>query len=64
MSVGTGDHLLDDSLLLAARMAVTDTPVDLAVYPDAPHGFTLFQSEMATAHADHLAAWFESRLEA
>ncbi|HCW00615.1 MAG TPA: hypothetical protein DGK99_04315 [Acidimicrobiaceae bacterium] len=64
ISVGTGDHLLDDSLLLAARMAATDSPVDLAVYPDAPHGFTLLPSAMATAHADRQAAWIEARLDA
>jgi acetyl esterase/lipase len=37
-TVGTADHLLDDSLLMAARWQLAGNPAELLVYPDAPHG--------------------------
>ena len=37
-TVGTTDHLLDDTLLLAARWSVAGNPTELLVYPGAPHG--------------------------
>ena len=38
VTVGTADSLIDENLYLAARMAIAGTPVDLAVYPEGPHG--------------------------
>jgi len=40
MTVGTADHLLDDTLILATRSTVAGNEVDLLVIPHAPHGFT------------------------
>jgi acetyl esterase len=37
-SVGTADHLIDDSLFLASRWLVAGNQAELLVYPDAPHG--------------------------
>jgi acetyl esterase/lipase len=37
-TVGTADHLLDDTLLLAARWSIAGNPAELLVYPGAPHG--------------------------
>ena len=37
-SVGTNDHLLDDSLFMAARWEVAGNRSELLVYPDTPHG--------------------------
>jgi acetyl esterase/lipase len=37
-TVGTADHLIDDSLFLAARWVTAGSEADLLVYPDAPHG--------------------------
>jgi acetyl esterase/lipase len=37
-SVGTNDHLLDDTLFMAARWEVAGNPSQLLVYPDTPHG--------------------------
>jgi acetyl esterase/lipase len=54
-SVGTKDPLLDDTLFLHARWVAAGNPAELAVYPGAPHGFTLFPSELsrrATARMD------------
>ncbi len=37
-SVGSNDHLLDDTLFMAARWEVAGNRSDLLVYPDTPHG--------------------------
>jgi acetyl esterase/lipase len=37
-SVGTNDHLLDDTLFMAARWEVAGNKSELLVYPDTPHG--------------------------
>ncbi len=47
MLVGTQDILLDDSLFLAARWGAAGSPVELMIYPQAPHGFDGYPSEMA-----------------
>jgi acetyl esterase/lipase len=38
-SVGAHDHLLDDTLLFAARWELAGNRTELLVYPEAPHGF-------------------------
>jgi acetyl esterase len=37
-SVGTNDHLLDDTLFMAARWEAAGNGTELLVYPDTPHG--------------------------
>ena len=37
-SVGTNDHLLDDTLFMASRWEAAGNPSELLVYPDTPHG--------------------------
>jgi len=37
-SVGSNDHLLDDTLFMAARWEVAGNRSELLVYPDTPHG--------------------------
>jgi len=37
-TVGTADHLVDDTLFLAERWARAGNKAELLVYPDAPHG--------------------------
>jgi acetyl esterase/lipase len=39
-TVGSADHLLDDSLYMAARWAAYGNESELAVYPDCIHAFT------------------------
>ena len=46
-TVGTGDHLLDDSLFMAARWEVYGNDTELAVYPDCIHGFTAVPMELS-----------------
>ncbi len=37
-TVGTADHLVDDTLFLAQRWRLAGNTTELLVYPDAPHG--------------------------
>jgi len=62
VSTGTVDHLADDSYFLAARMAAAESPVELAVYPDSPHGFVVFPTEMNKAHERRIDTWIASLL--
>jgi acetyl esterase/lipase len=57
-SVGTTDHLVDDTLMLAARAAAADTEVELFVAPEMPHGFMAFPCAITAAWARTTDAWF------
>jgi acetyl esterase/lipase len=46
-TVGSADHLLDDTLFMAARWAAYGNEAELAVYPDCVHGFSGFPMELA-----------------
>jgi acetyl esterase len=46
-TVGSADHLLDDSLFMAARWEAYGNESELAVYPDCVHAFTGFPMELA-----------------
>jgi acetyl esterase/lipase len=46
-TVGTADHLLDDTLFMATRWEVYGNGSELAVYPDCVHAFTGFPMELA-----------------
>src|SRR5207248_5799971 len=37
-SVGADDHLVDDTLFLAARWKLAENQAELHVYPEGPHG--------------------------
>lgn len=41
-TIGTLDHLFDDSITMAARYSAAGSPAELAVYPDCGHGFQWF----------------------
>jgi acetyl esterase len=58
MSVGTSDHLLDDTLTLSARWAAAGNEVDLLVLPEMPHGFMAVPCGMTTLWAKRTSAWF------
>jgi acetyl esterase/lipase len=62
ISVGTADHLLDDSLLFATRAAAAEVPVELLVLPDLPHAFQAFDCAMTRAWGAVFNSWFASRL--
>jgi acetyl esterase/lipase len=58
MGVGTTDHLLDDTLMLASRWAVAGSEVELFVAPDMPHGFTIFPCAITARFAELTTRWF------
>ena len=58
MSVGTSDHLLDDTLLLSGRWAAAGGEVELFVGPDLPHGFMAFPCELGKRWEQQTDRWF------
>jgi acetyl esterase/lipase len=62
LSVGSCDHLLDDTLMLASRWAAMSGNAELFVAPDMPHGFMAFPCGITAAWTARTHAWFEARL--
>jgi acetyl esterase len=62
--VGTRDVLLEDNLVMAARLAAAGVAVDLRVYPESPHGFTGHPTGMARAALADRDGWLIERLTA
>ena len=62
MSVGSADHLLDDTLMLASRWAVHGNEVELFVAPDLPHGFMAFPCALVDVWAARTSGWFSRML--
>ena len=62
VSVGTCDHLLDDSLLFASRASAAGVDVDLFVAPELPHAFQAFECGITKMWAERQADWFRARL--
>jgi acetyl esterase len=61
-TVGTRDALLDDTLFMHARWVAAGNAGELAIYPGAPHGFTLFPSELSKAVTARMDAFLNSVL--
>jgi acetyl esterase/lipase len=59
LSVGTTDHLLDDTLLFANRAAAAGNDVDLFVAPDMPHAFFAFPCAITKLWGERLNDWLE-----
>ena len=62
ISVGVNDHFLDDSLFLGIRLSAKERLVDLAVFPDSPHGFASLPSKMAEAFQHRSDIWVSAQL--
>jgi acetyl esterase len=62
LSVGTCDHLFDDTLLFSTRAAAAGVDVELVVLPEMPHAFMLYPCGITKSWAETTAAWFEARL--
>lgn len=58
-TVGSADHLLDDSLFLSTRWQAWGNEAELAVYPDCIHGFTAFPMELAERANERIDAFLE-----
>jgi acetyl esterase len=60
--VGGSDILLEDNLVMAARLSAAGGEGDVRVYPESPHGFTLHPTAMASAALDGIDSWLGDRL--
>ena len=58
-TVGSADHLLDDSLFMAARWEAYGNESELAVYPDCIHGFPAFPTELSKRANERIDAFIE-----
>jgi len=57
MIVGDADPLLDDTLTMAQRMRDAGASVELAVYPDSPHGFVAMPTAMGRHGWQTITNW-------
>ena len=62
ISVGSCDHLLDDSLMLASRAVAAGVDVDLFVGPELPHAFMLVDCTITKMWVERTHEWFVARL--
>jgi acetyl esterase len=62
-SVGTTDHMIDDTLMLATRYAASGNETELFVAPDMPHGFMAFACGITTAWNKATREWFSRVLD-
>ena len=58
MTVGTSDHLFDDTLTLAGRWAAAGNEVELLALPEMPHGFMAVPCGMTALWTKTTYAWF------
>ena len=63
VSVGTADWLLDDSVFLAARLAVAGNEVDLAVWPECPHGIVGMPTTLGRMAAERVDDFLRAHLD-
>jgi acetyl esterase len=61
LMVGASDVLLEDNLVMAARLSAAGGDVDLRVYPASPHGFTGHPTSMARTALGDRNAWLADR---
>ena len=64
LTVGTADWLLDDSLFVAARLAAAGNDVELAVYPEGPHGIEGAPTELGRIARERIYAFLRAKIEA
>ena len=59
--VGALDVLLEDNMVMAARLSAAGNDVDLRIYPESPHGFTGHPTGMARAARHDRESWLAER---
>ncbi|MGW6929832.1 alpha/beta hydrolase fold domain-containing protein [Lentzea sp. NPDC054927] len=63
LTVGELDPLLDDSILLAARLRLAGGEADLDVWPEGAHAFTNMATPLGEVAADRTTAWINAVLD-
>lgn len=58
--VGSLDILLEDNLAMAARLSAAGNQVNVRVYPESPHGFTLHPTAMANRACNDIESWLSA----
>lgn len=61
-TVGSADHLLDDTLFMHGRYLAYGNDAELAVYPDCIHGFTGFPMELSKRANERIDEFFDRHL--
>jgi acetyl esterase/lipase len=64
LSVGTCDHLFDDTMLFATRAFAAGVDVELFIGPELPHAFMMYPCTITKAWSEATASWFDARLSA
>jgi acetyl esterase/lipase len=62
VSVGTSDHLFDDSLILATRGAAAGVDVDFCVLPELPHAFQVYDCGITRDWAKRQTEWMAAHI--
>lgn len=60
--VGSADVVLEDNLAMAGRLSAAGNRVELQVYPQAPHGFTLHPTALARTALNGIQTWLLDRI--
>jgi len=58
-SIGTADAVLDDSLFMAMRWQAAGNSAELAVYPEGPHLFMTYPTQMAEKAKQRIVAFLD-----
>ena len=56
-TIGAADPLIDDSYFMEARWRLAGNKTFLATYPESPHAFNIFPSQMAGAANEKMFQW-------
>jgi acetyl esterase len=59
---GTLDPVLDDSMFLASRWRAAGAHAEVAIYPEAVHGFAAFPTEIARTARTRMASFLGAQL--
>ena len=61
-SVGTNDPLLDDNIFMADRWEAAGNQATLYVYPECPHAFNIFPTQIAKLANQRVIDWINALL--
>jgi acetyl esterase len=62
VSVGTSDHLFDDSLMLATRAAAAGVDVELIALPELPHAFQVYDCGITQNWTKRHSEWMAAHI--